>query len=98
MSVFDQTHSLSSAVRRIEVEQTLDALRSLGAMPGFSNATANVIAIALHQEFAPAQALAVRESRVRTIEQFLQARSLSENTQRNYIRQLETFCDWVGKD
>jgi integrase/recombinase XerD len=47
---------------------------------------------------ATAQAPALQESRVRMIEQFLQARSLSENTQRNYRRQLEAFCKWVGKD
>jgi integrase/recombinase XerD len=70
------------AVRLIEVER----------QPVTAPESAQVIAI------ASVQAEALRESRVRTIEQFLQARSLADNTQRNYRRQLEAFCDWVGKD
>jgi Phage integrase, N-terminal SAM-like domain len=88
MSAFNQSKATVPAVRLLEV----------GRSPGTTPESAQVIAIASHQESASVQVPAVRESRVRMIEQFLQARSLSENTQRNYRRQLEAFCDWVGKD
>jgi Phage integrase, N-terminal SAM-like domain len=82
MSAFNQSKATIPTVRLIEVRRS----------PETAPESAQVIAI------ASVQAPAVRESRVRMIEQFLQARSLSENTQRNYRRQLEAFCDWVGKD
>ena len=82
MSGFNQSKVMLPVVRLIDVER----------QPVTAPELAKVIAI------ASVQAPAVRESRVRMIEQFLQARSLSENTQRNYRRQLEAFCDWVGKD
>lgn len=81
MSVFNQSKATVPAVRLITVER----------QPKTVPKSANVIAI------ASVQAPAVRELRVRMIEQFLQARSLSENTQRNYRRQIEAFCDWVAK-
>jgi integrase/recombinase XerD len=82
MSAFNLAKATVPAVRLIDV----------GGQPEATPESAKVIAI------TSVQAPAVRESRVRMIEQFLQARSLSENTQRNYRRQLEAFCDWVGKD
>ena len=82
MNGFDQSKATVPAVQLIAVKR----------QPETAPKSAKVIAI------ASVQAPAVRESRVRMIEQFLQARSLSENTQRNYRRQLEAFCDWVGKD
>jgi integrase/recombinase XerD len=73
------------AVRLIEIGDRLEQNKQ-------SETSTNEIAI------TPVQPAGLQEARIRMIEQFLQARSLSENTQRNYRRQLEAFCDWVGKD
>lgn len=47
---------------------------------------------------AQAQPDLLKGSRQRKIEEFLQARSLAQKTQRNYRRQLQAFIDWVAKD